>query len=331
MQLNEYSISQLAGVRIVQDVPPGTYSRMPLRPDVYMGIEIEGEEAHLPVDCHTSCSKLGWTITNDDSLRFDGVEFVLTAPLNGERLASSVSGLFALKRVGDVGWEDSPRSGTHFHLNVSDKNVGFVQAITALVYCVDELIFTLAGEDRKWCSYCNSLNTLPVTSLRSLLLNRPYERYHGWAGAWPVSARDRYYGFNLTSISKFGTVEFRYFPTPTEEGQVWEWMDLCQALYTIAEGFENEEDAARAVLDAITADPASILESLPMLAAIEGAVDSMKTAAEELDDTLSFDADHISDLPQATGTSFASFVTGLEARLAVGQGASIFSDYQEEF
>ena len=307
MQLNEYSISQLTGVRVVQDVAPGEYSRLPLRPDIYIGVEIEGEGAHIG-RAHGDLSTLGWSVAHDDSLRHDGMELVLTAPLNGERLASAISGLFSLRENGDVDWHGSPRAGTHFHMNVSDRNVGFVQAITALVYCVDELIFSFADEDRKWCSYCNSLNTLPTSALRSLLINRQFETYNGWAGAWPVSQRDRYYGFNLASVSKFGTVELRYFPTPDSEEQVWDWLDMCQSLFTVAEDYEGREDPARAILDDLLEEPATILARLPMLASILGAAASVKAAAEELDTTLSYEEDHAGNMAQSTGISLESLL-----------------------
>lgn len=331
MQLNEYSISQLTGVRVVQDVAPGKYSRLPLRPDIYMGVEIEGEGAHIG-GAHNAISTLGWSLAHDDSLRHDGMELVLTAPLNGERLASAISGLFSLKEDGDVEWHASPRAGTHFHMNVSDRNVGFVQAITALAYCVDELIFSFADEDRKWCSYCNSLNTLPTVVLRSLLVNRQFESYNGWTSAWPIASRDRYYGFNLSSISKFGTVELRYFPTPDSEQQVWDWLDMCQSLFSVAEDYEDREDPARAILDDLLEDPAAILARLPMLASIQGAADSVKAAAEELDTMLSYEEDHAGSMAQPTGISLDTLLQmRQELRDTVAQNRSSLFDNLEEF
>nr|DAL53122.1 MAG TPA_asm: Putative amidoligase enzyme [Caudoviricetes sp.] len=331
MHLNEFSISQLTGVRVVQDVAPGEYSRLPLRPDIYMGIEIEGEGAHIG-GALNAISTLGWSLAHDDSLRHDGMELVLTAPLNGERLASAISGLFSLKEDGDVEWHASPRAGTHFHMNVSDRNVGFVQAITALAYCVDELIFSFADEDRKWCSYCNSLNTLPTVVLRSLLVNRQFESYNGWTSAWPISSRDRYYGFNLSSISKFGTVELRYFPTPDSEQQVWDWLDMCQSLFSVAEDYEDREDPARAVLDDLLEDPAAILARLPMLASIQGAADSVKAAAEELDTTLSYEEDHAGSMAQPTGISLDTLLQmRQELRDTITENRSSLFDNLEEF
>lgn len=300
MQLSQYNISQLASVKVVRDPVAGAFARTPLRPDVYMGIEIEGEDAVVSTNMYAELNTLGWSVHGDDSLRHGGVEFVLSDPLNGDLLASAIYGMFQLRRDRELTWDPSPRAGTHFHINVSDKTVGFVQAFTALAYCLDELIFLVAGEDRRWCSYCNSMNTLPVNVLRSLLINREYEAYEGWAGAWPVSSRDRYYGVNLSAVSKFGTVELRHFPTPVREEQVWDWMDLCQILYTVAEEFENSETPAADVLDALQ-DPAAILSKFPMFSSIEDAAERVQAAAEELGTVLTFEEDHAGNAAVHTG------------------------------
>lgn len=286
MQLSEFPISSLTGVRVVQEIAAGEFSRTPLLPELFTGIEIEGEDVSFSYSTETQLRSLGWALHHDDSLRRDGMEFVLDQPLNGEKLGAAVTGIFNIYREGTVQWRPSPRAGTHIHLNASHKTVGFVQAFTALVYCVDELIFTFADEDRRWCSYCNSLNTLPPSVLQALLVNREYEDYNGWQGAWPISARDRYYGCNITSLAKYGTVELRYFPTPTSEEQLWLWLDLCHALYRVAEAYEGEDNPAGAVIDRAMNDTAGLLAEIKFLAKDDEAIQSVQEAAQELQSIL---------------------------------------------
>src|SRR5690625_153205 len=288
MQHKDINISDLVGCRVVRDFPQTEVRRMPLLTGLYTGIEVEGEEAVL--NDTFSVREAGWNLTSDGSLRAGGVEFVLASPLNGNRLAASVEALFRSRRVGDVGWEDSPRAGTHIHLNVSDKKLGFVQALTSLVYCTDELIFRLAGEDRRWCSFCNSLNTLPAGALRALLKDGDSpEDLMRWHHFWPLDAGNRYYGLNISSVAKFGTMEFRYFPSPTEEEQLWKWLDLCHRLYEVAERFEDEESPSGAVLEMAKENTVELLELVEFSGTAEEDAASVVEAAEELHEVLSFE------------------------------------------
>src|SRR5690606_34389448 len=110
-----------------------------------------------------------------------------------------------------------------------DRPLSHLQAMSALVYCIEPLIFRFAGEDRRWCSYCNSLNTVPSFRIKQLLGTTDSDSTE-WYNFWSASSGDRYYGFNLTSIGKYGTIEFRYFPTPANKSQLWSWIDLCHAI-----------------------------------------------------------------------------------------------------
>lgn len=289
MQLKDIAISSLVGCRVVREMPVGEVTRLPLRPDVFMGIEIEGEGYDANEDGYSGMIEAGWRVVDDPSLRDSGVELVLREPLAGEKLAYAVTSLFNQVRERNVVWDTSPRAGTHFHVNASDKTMGFVQAFTALAYCIDELIFAFAGEDRRWCSYCNSLNTLSPVVLRLFLVNREVGRHFGgWHNVWPLSEADRYYGFNVASLDRFGTLELRYFPSPTSEKELWSWMDLCQTMYTIAERFAEEENPAQAVIDYAIEHTEAMLGELPMLPSMP---ESVREAAEELHIIISTEVD----------------------------------------
>lgn len=334
MQLKDMTISAIAGVRVVQEVAVGNFSRAPLLPSLFSGIEIEGENASMDGG-HSSIGSHGWDVHGDDSLRDRGLEFVLAQPLNGDRLAAAITGLFNLYESGEVSWEASPRSGTHIHVNVSDRTMGFVQAFTTLVYCVDELIFNFADENRRWCSYGNSLNTLPIGVLRSLLKDREVNpRFTSWSTAWPLGSRDRYYGCNLASVSKFGTVELRYFPTPTSEDQLWSWMDLSHSLYMMAERFEGADDPAMAVIDAITTNAEAVLADIVGLPSDGTAVASAMEAAEELKTIL--DAEDIENSVQPQETLSLDELINLHANSILSGSTSstpvsYFDDTSEEF
>ena len=81
---------------------------------------------------------------------------------------------------------------------------------------------------------------------------------------------------------------------------MWDWMDLCQILYTVAEEFENSESPAADVLDALQ-DPAAILSKFPMFSSIEDAAERVQAAAEELGTVLTFEEDHAGNAAVPTG------------------------------
>lgn len=245
------SVSELTGAIVRSVFSVGHVDRMPLVPDLLCGVEIEAEQASI--DDNINLYELGWGTHVDHSLR-DGIEFVLNDPLAGDKLAWAIEGLYNAMPE-ELEFSPNPRAGTHVHINVSDRSMAVVQAMFTLMYALDRLVFEWAGDDRLWCSYCNSLNTLPPNTLRTLL--RDDDR-SGWYKEmlWPNNNSDRYYGFNVTSLFKYGTVEFRYFPTTTSKDKMWEWLDFCQLVFKYADSLPVVDDVpvAQAVLNDIRSE-----------------------------------------------------------------------------
>lgn len=289
MHPNQITVSEISGLRCRSAVAVLTGTREPVNPRLLTGIEVEGEEACLPEPASYTLSDGGWLTHDDGSLRESGIELVLREPLYGTELSGAIDVLF---NAWDEGLEfyPSPRAGTHIHLNMTDRPLSHLQSLTALMYCFDPIVFRLAGEDRQWCSYANSLSSVKPSALQALLSEREVDRGEWWR-VWPVDSSDRYYGFNISSIGKYGSVEFRHFPTPENKEQLWAWIDLCHALYDVSAEWQNSGSPAKAVLEAVQENPHRILnileEACKRPLAFDGWVEEVKALAEDLSITLS--------------------------------------------
>ena len=150
-----------------------------------------------------------------------------------------------------------------------------------------------------WCSYCNSLNTMPLDSIVRLLQNGE----HDYAPSlWNTGANDRYYGLNVASVWKHGTLEFRHFPTTTNKEELWSWVDFCHAIslyadevvaqhvsnseFNIVEAVLRDAEQPETLLRHIFGNAPAVLEGLT---SEEGWQQHISSAAEELGLLLSTD------------------------------------------
>lgn len=305
MQLNTLSVSELTGLRSVTAVQARSASRTPIIPTLLTGLEIEAE--HVEGDAWLA-NDFGWDTGGDGSLRDGGIEWRLARPSYGNDLSYAIEGLYGLVESGDLSFEATPRAGTHIHVNLTDQKFGVVQAMTALMYCIDQLVFEWADDNRMWCSYCNSMNTLPPTALRALLASSV--RYPQQSYVWPLGNGDRYYGFNITSLFKYGSLEFRYFPTTTRQSKLWEWVDFTHLVFKGAQAFveeAGENNISEYILSIAREQPSAFLEKLfsecPVVLnglSVTDYATKIASAAEELTTILSVDLSSNSWVEQET-------------------------------
>lgn len=162
-----------------------------------------------------------WHEKVDMSLR-GGFEWVLNGPHSGAKLRVAIDKLFPEKMFK---YDMSERTSTHVHINMSDGlDLEQLRTMTALVYVIEPAIFRWADENRKWCSYCCPLSDMAPERLAAIFNeeddNRLIRAING------VTHEDKYYGFNLVSFIKHGTVEFRYFPCTNLKQDAINWIQF---------------------------------------------------------------------------------------------------------
>lgn len=179
----------------------------------------------------------GWTIHSDSSLR-NGYEFVTAPAVSGKDLEDRID-TFYEKKFTYVG---SPRTSTHIHIDMGDSMASTLQSMVMLVYTIEDALFRIVDEGRKWSGYSVALIDMPPSRLRNLL-NPPSMGM--FTRAIDVSQnRDRYYGLNF-NVARHGTLEFRYFPGAPSKEDLHGWVDLVVALKNAAIKYPPEALALR--------------------------------------------------------------------------------------
>lgn len=166
----------------------------------------------------------GWDIHDDGSLR-NGTEFVTAYPCGHTELATCISNFYSQKLT----YTSTARCSTHIHLNMSDATVDQVRSLIAIVYAIEDGIYSVVDQSRKWAGYSVSLQEMQPSRLRDVF-NSPNPIVLRNALA-PTRNAERYYGLNF-NMSRHGTVEFRYFPGGPSQTELESWIDLVTHVRT---------------------------------------------------------------------------------------------------
>lgn len=194
--------------------------------DTYVGVEIEAE--NVLIRNSGFLNSTGWAIHSDGSLRNTGREFVLEKPLMGTDLSTAIDGFFSPEHE-PVIYQVNPRAGVHVHINWTDVNsFDSIYKLIALMYCIEPAVFDLCDAGRKYCGFCAALTELNDTNLRTILTTSSESALT--SALRGTSGSSRYYGTNLMALFKYGTVEFRYFPSTNRKQDVELWINLCMLI-----------------------------------------------------------------------------------------------------
>ena len=204
-----------------------------------IGVEVEfeiGRDENAPLP-----NISGWSRHVDGSLQY-GSEYVLREPLAGKDLDRAIHNFFSA----GLNLRKSTTSSTHIHVDMTEANttVDHMKNLIALVYVLEPGIFNAVDPSRQWCGYTNALESANVADITNMLAKNP--------NRFASTVRDigsRYYGINLQALSKFGSVEFRYFPTATSADELASWIILAQSFKAAALSFSSVEQALDLLMD----------------------------------------------------------------------------------
>lgn len=203
-------------------------------PQQMIGIEVEAEAnegCRLPDD-----GLVYWEAENDGSL-LHGREYILARPLRGKDLSKAIVELFSppvvLKR--------STTGSTHIHLDMTEEKTTAetVKSLVLMAYCLEPVLFAIGDPAREWCGYTNKLISAPDVLLGAIMSSTEDNNFD-YLKLLCIDNYNvgRYYGLNLMSLATYGSVEFRYFPTPESADELISWIKLVQ-MFKIA-ALENK-------------------------------------------------------------------------------------------
>ena len=173
----------------------------------------EGELVTLDVEGLES-----WLHTYDGSLKgMYNAEWVLNKPLSFGKTVKAVSGLYDyLEGFGVV---DTVRAGVHIHVNVNGWSIERITRLLILYWLVETaLISTMGGRGRLGNHFCLPIrdSDVSVFAFRSLLKYEYVIKNRGLNEFFKNEAI-KYSAANLSTLPKYGSIEFRFLRTPTEE------------------------------------------------------------------------------------------------------------------
>lgn len=192
------------------------------------------------VDCDGYCDECE---SKGDTHDIYGIEIV-SPPLKGQKGIEDIIKVFSV--LEDIQWATDSSCGLHIHVGAERfTNVMQFRDLIRLMYLAEIEIIKMQTPDRAGKDYCAPLDIdfvkdlavlsdTAITSLGLDFLERIYYRsnYYDKNNKY-CSAR--YRGLNLHSYWYRGTVEFRYFNSPTNGEECLANINLCLNIMATAE------------------------------------------------------------------------------------------------
>ena len=191
-----------------------------------VGIEIEQEYTQE----RTYSQAMGlrnstyWRTKPDGSLRYFGVEFCSNILYPGN-VDDALKEVYDSLNRGTFSW----RTGIHVHIDVSDLDEEQLRSVCELYSVLEPLIFQWEGNERETSRFCVPWYTCPA-AVRTML---------GRIGGKSYEVQDafdrfgKYSALNLTSIPRFGTIEFRHLQTTNDMDKLRKYVNLCLAIVEV--------------------------------------------------------------------------------------------------
>jgi hypothetical protein len=211
--------------------------------DRLLGIEIEMEGQRLQPD-----SIKYWDMKPDGSLRGEAMEYVLKQPCmlgqDEQRLKTLITALENNRAV----LKPSERCGVHIHINCQQLWHTEVLNFVICYLILEDLMAGYCGEDRVGNLFC-----LRGRDAEYLIDSLCHAAARGSFRGMMTNDL-RYSGLNMTSLKKFGSVEFRTLGTPKDLMSITIWIRMLLAIKKFSAQF---------------VEPVEIIESISAGGAVE--------------------------------------------------------------
>lgn len=180
-----------------------------------IGIELEIEADNLP-DQHL----LGgwWRKERDGSLRGESAEYVLNTPVMPQQIHTALSALELAFKANDTKIRPTYRAGVHVHINVQDLTPTQLLTFIASYIILEDVFIGFCHASRRGNHFC--LGTADagyvLDKLAEAVTNKDFSIFQTDAL--------RYASINLTSLSRYGSVEFRSLESTADWSRIQVWV-----------------------------------------------------------------------------------------------------------
>lgn len=199
-----------------------------------VGVELEVEGKRLSEGTYFSSwpTVSGWVAKPDGSLR-NGIEYVFRTPNKLEaRLEKKIVALVdALK---DNCADDSYRTSNHIHINALRLTPLEVANVVMSYWLVEDIVSDLWGEERKGNTYCTRVKDIPNINKFVKIFQKGRIFGFNKLPGYNNDPLGRYYGLNLSAISKFGSIEFRGMRGTIDADNIINWVKTCHHIVNVS-------------------------------------------------------------------------------------------------
>lgn len=203
----------------------------PVSEENEIGIEIEVEGSNIPQ------APSGWTGVSDGSLRGESLEYVLSRPVPRNKVEGFLNDLSDQFTKNRTRLNLSDRCGIHVHVNCQNLTTPQVINFTLLYLLLEDFLTHWCGPTREGNLFC--LRGKDAEFLYSGLYKAKIEN------SLHILQKDqyRYAGVNLTSIHKYGSVEFRTLKTTNDfRTRTVSWVDILTNIKDKSLSFDSSRD-----------------------------------------------------------------------------------------
>ena len=180
-----------------------------------IGIEIEMEGQNLKID-----DILGWRAVHDGSLRGESIEYVLKTPKSRNKVDYYLKILQeALKNSWSI-LLPSNRCGIHIHINCQKLTTQQVFNFIILYLIFEDVLVKFCGKEREGNTFCLRakdaealIDALIIAKKEGSLRRLQHDNY-------------RYASINISSIGKYGSLEFRAMRSLENFNEINPWINI---------------------------------------------------------------------------------------------------------
>jgi Putative amidoligase enzyme len=232
--MKQYTALMDLDARLSDNIPIQREALM--SPDSF-GVEVEVEGKNL--GNITNAVDQYWNIIDDHSLRKlkpgdEAHEYVFRFPLRFEKARDAITTLFEFLNQPSVKVYNSYRTSVHVHVNFGTETLRTIYNFITLSLILDELFVSQNGEHRVGNNFC--LRAKDALG-QVLMLTNSIKGGHQFFQLGGTA--ERYSSINFTSLTKFGSVEFRSLECTTHEGRLMHWIGTLDYLKQQAKTYTN--------------------------------------------------------------------------------------------
>ena len=197
-----------------------------INPLYIFGIEVEVE--NVQIDRLKGDYYHFWTITQDNSLRNHGLEFV-SHPLKAKYVEPA---LLQLNKSLNRDVEFSSRTSVHIHMNVRDLTMSQITNVVLIYTAIENILFDWIGHERDQNIFCIKLTETNYVHNYLLLQSNPNDAIRNW---------NKYTALNLQPMASKGTVEFRHMNGTADPVRIMTWINMLSCIKNMAKRYTTDK------------------------------------------------------------------------------------------